>query len=89
MKRGMICKLTERMLAARFETQISLMFRMTADAAGWTFGVIKSLQQVDLYIFVKIITDMVKKMLFLHNGTNARTADAVLTVVSAGIKSVL
>ena len=33
--------------------------------AGWTFGVIKSPQQVDLYIFAKIITDMVKKMLFL------------------------
>ena len=39
MKRGMICKLTERMLAARFETQISLMFRMTADADSWqSFG---------------------------------------------------
>ena len=32
---------------------------------GWTFREIKSLQQVGLYIFAKIITDMVKKMLFL------------------------
>ena len=38
---------------------------MKAILAGWTFGVIKSPQQVDLYIFAKIITDMVKKMLFL------------------------
>ena len=38
---------------------------MSAFPEGWTFGVIKSLQQVDLYIFAKIITDMVKKMLFL------------------------
>ena len=37
---------------------------MSAFPEGWTFGVIKSLQQVDLYIFVKIITDMVKKCFF-------------------------